>query len=76
MDDIRSVYAHDYCAALISREDIDTLLSKCTVQVTKRGMIKYTQFIQVLQRTQLDPVRAHARKTFNRFDERRLATAA
>lgn len=31
MDDIRMAYAHDYCSALISREDIDTLLSKCTV---------------------------------------------
>ena len=31
MDDIRQAYAHEYCAALISREDIDTLLSKCTV---------------------------------------------
>lgn len=45
MDDIRQVYAHDYCAAIISREDIDSLLSKCTVQVNKRGMIRYTQFI-------------------------------
>ncbi len=45
MDDIRQAYALEYCAALISREDIDTLLSKCTVQVNKRGMIRYSQFI-------------------------------
>lgn len=48
MDDIREQFAYHYCASLISREDIDTMLSKCTVQVSKRGMIKYYQFIQVM----------------------------
>ena len=36
-------------------------------------MIRYTQFIQVLQRTQLDVLKIQARKAFNRYDERRLS---
>ena len=35
-------------------------------------MIKYTQFIQVVHRTQQESYKAKIRKAFNRYDERRL----
>jgi len=35
-------------------------------------MIKYTQFIQVVHRTQQESYKAQIRKAFNRYDERRL----
>lgn len=40
MDDIREAYS-EYCGGLVENNDIDTLLSKCNVLVSRRGMVKY-----------------------------------
>ncbi len=53
MDQIREAYA-DYCGRLIERDVIDAILSHCTVQVNKRGLVKYSQFIQIRSRKLLE----------------------
>ena len=35
-------------------------------------MVKYTQFIQVVHRTEQEALKVQVRRTFNRYDERRL----
>ncbi len=40
MDDIREVY-QQYSGGLIEKNAIDAVLSKCNVQVMRRGQVKY-----------------------------------
>lgn len=71
MDDIRQAYT-DYCGGLIEKNVIDQLLGKCTVQVSKRGMIRYAQFIQILTKKLQDQQKQRVKKAFNLYDERRV----
>jgi serine/threonine protein kinase len=47
MDDIREVYTA-YCGGLIEPNVIDTNLSKCTISISKRGQIRYREFIEII----------------------------
>ena len=41
MDQIRDAYT-EFCGRFVEKEEIDSILEKCTVQVQKRGLIKYS----------------------------------
>ena len=47
MDDIREVY-QDYSGGMVEPAVIDANLSKCTISISKRGQIRYREFIEVL----------------------------
>lgn len=70
MDDIREAYS-EYCGGLIEKSVIDIILSKCSVQVTKRGMVRYSQFITILSKKLIDQQKQRVKKCFNAYDERR-----
>jgi hypothetical protein len=53
MDPIREVYS-EYQGRFVEKEEIDTLLENCTVQVNKGGMIKYSQFVAVKSKKAVD----------------------
>jgi Ca2+-binding EF-hand superfamily protein len=63
MDQIREAYA-DYCGRFVERDEIDAILSGCTVQVNKRGLVKYSQFIQVRSRRLLEVSKKKIRQAF------------
>ena len=75
MDDIRDAYA-EYCSGIVEHEEIDSHLSKCTVQVNKKGLIRYNQYVQVVNKRASDSLKQKIRKAFNLFDEVRLTTQA
>ncbi len=41
MDQIRDAYT-EFCGKFVEKEEIDSILEKCTVQVNKKGLIKYS----------------------------------
>ncbi len=71
MDDIREVYS-GYCGGLIDPSIIDANLTKCTISISKRGQIRYKEFIEIISKKQLDAQKQRVRKCFNQYDEKRL----
>lgn len=41
MDDLREVY-YEYKGKFVDKDEIDRVLGDCTIQMAKRGMIKYS----------------------------------
>ena len=70
MDDIREAYT-EYCGGLVEKNDIDAILSKCSIQVNKGGKVRYQQFIQVHLKKLLDTHKVKIRSCFAAFDEMR-----
>lgn len=70
MDQIRDTYT-EFCGRFVEKEEIDSILEKCNVQVHKRGLVKYSQFVQIKSRKAIDACKAKIRRDFQQYDEKR-----
>ena len=41
MDDLREAY-YEYKGKFVEKDEIDSILNNCTIQMAKRGMIRYS----------------------------------
>ena len=60
---LREVY-YQYAGKFTSEDEFDNILAGCTVQVSKKGMIKYTQFSHVKSRKAVDVVKLKVKAAF------------
>lgn len=53
MDQIREAYS-EFCGRFVDKDEVDRIFEKCNVQVMKKGMIKFSEFVYVKSKKAID----------------------
>lgn len=63
MEHIRECYGL-YAGKFVNREEVDYLLSRLTIPVRKKGLVKYAEFIEKKNRRNFDACKNNVKKYF------------
>jgi uncharacterized protein YcgL (UPF0745 family) len=59
---------------MIQSDDMDRLLALCKIEMSKKGMISYTEFIEVVKKDQVWRACEQVRKSFNKYQQVRMSS--